>query len=74
MRLKAGGNLINYPGNTSILTAGIVIIKTYWNSVISAPNERYGTIDIKDFYLNTKLTNFEYNYIPRNILPKNIII
>ena len=29
---------------------------------------------MKDFYLNTKLTDFEYIRIPYDILPKDIII
>ena len=74
VKLTTGGNLINYLGKRSTLIVGIVTIKTYWNSVISVSNGRYSTIGIKDFYLNTKLTNFEYMCIPYNILPKNIII
>ena len=31
VRLTAGGNLVDYPGNTSAPTAGIVTIKTHWN-------------------------------------------
>ena len=73
VRLTAGGNLITYPGNTSTLTAGIVTIKTHWNSVISTPNCKYCTIDIKDFYLNSKLESYEYMCIPYDILPQDII-
>ena len=51
--LIAGGNLINYSGNTSTLITGIATIKTYWNSVISKHKNKYSTIDIKDFYLNS---------------------
>ena len=43
VRLIAGGNLVDYPGNTSTPTAGIVTIKTHWNSVVSKPNHKYCT-------------------------------
>ena len=74
VRLTAGGNLIDYPGVTSIPMAGIVTIKTHWNSVISTPNNKYYTIDIKDFYLNSLLESFEYMRILFDILPQDIII
>ena len=74
VRLTAGGNLIEYPGTKSTPTAGIVTIKTHWNSVISTPKDRYCTVDIKDFYLNSLLESYEYMCIPFDILPQDIII
>ena len=57
--LAAGGNLVDYPGNTSTPTAGIITIKTHWNSVVSKLKYKYCTIDIKDFYLNSLLEIYE---------------
>jgi len=71
--LTAGGNLINYPGITSTPTSSIKTIKTHWNSVISTPTSRYCTIDIKDFYLNSKLEEYEYMRLPVDLIPQEII-
>ena len=60
LRLTAEDNLIIYNGTTSILTATIPIFKTHWNSVISTLKAKYLTLDIKDFYLNSKLSMFKY--------------
>ena len=73
VRLTAGGNLINYPGITSTPTSSIKTIKTHWNSVISTPTSRYCTIDIKDFYLNSKLEEYEYMRLPVDLIPQEII-
>ena len=47
-----GGNLISYMGITSTQTVSMTIIKTYWNSVMSAPGTKCTILDIKDFYFN----------------------
>ena len=72
--LAAGGNLIKYPRTTSTLAAGIVTIKTHWNSVISTTNSKYCYINIKDYYLNSLLEAFEYMRILFDILLQDIII
>ena len=73
VRLTAGGNLISYEGTTSTPTAGITTIKTHWNSVISTPNARYATLDIKDFYLNSKLKEYEYMKMHIGLFPIEFI-
>jgi hypothetical protein len=73
VRLTAGGNLIEYPGVTSTPTASIKTIKMHWNSVISTPTSRYCTIDIKDFYLNSKLEEYEYMRLPVDLIPNEIM-
>ncbi len=45
-----GGNLINYPDDCRTPTTDILTIKLLFNSVISIPNAKFMTIDIKDFY------------------------
>eukprot|EP00957_Ditylum_brightwellii_P049896 3782513-Ditylum_brightwellii.AAC.1 len=55
-RLKVGGNLIDYPGNVCTPTADIDSAKLLFNSVVSTPNKKICTIDIKNFYLNTPMT------------------
>ncbi len=50
-----GGNLINYPGDCGTPTAYLLTVKLLLNSVISAENAKFMTIDIKDFYLMTPM-------------------
>ena len=73
VRLTAGGNLIIYNGTTSTPTAAITTIKTHWNSVVSAPRAKYLTLDIKDFYLNSKLDEFEYLRLPFSLFSQEMI-
>ena len=73
VRLTAGGNLISYNGVTSTPTAGITTIKAHWNSVISTPGSKYATIDIKDYYLNSKLKEYEYMRIHISLIPQEFI-
>ena len=73
VRLAVGGNLIIYNGTTSTPTAAIPTIKTHWNSVASNPNAKYLTLDVKDFYLNSKLEEFECMRLPYNLFPKDLI-
>eukprot|EP00978_Attheya_sp_CCMP212_P040157 scaffold216216_cov26-Attheya_sp.AAC.1 len=69
VRLTAGGNLIDYPGNVSTPTANIKTIKTHWNSVGS----KYMCVDIKDFYLNNDMEIYEYIRIPVEMIPEEFI-
>jgi hypothetical protein len=53
--LTVGGNLIDYPGDVSINSAGLTTTKVFFNSVISTPHAKFMGIDLKNFYLNTPL-------------------
>jgi hypothetical protein len=55
-----GGNLINYPGDCGTPTVGILTVKTLFNSIVSTPSAKFMTIDIKDFYLMTPMSHYEY--------------
>jgi hypothetical protein len=59
-RLTVGGDQIEYPGDKSTRTAGLTTAKILINSVISTPGAKFFVIDIKFFYLNTPLGQFEY--------------
>ena len=39
---------------------------------MSTPNAKYGIIDIKDVYLNSKLEDFELVRMPYDIVPQDI--
>ena len=59
-RLVAGGNRVHYPGDVNTPTANLLTLKLLLNSIISTPNAKFMTMDIKDFYLNTPMARFEY--------------
>ena len=45
----------------------------FLNLVISTPEARFMTMDIKDFYLGTPLKCYEYIRLQYDIVPKEII-
>jgi hypothetical protein len=73
VRLTAGGNLIDYPGELTTRTADLTTTKLLWNSVISTQDAKYLCLDIKNFYLGTPLDRFEYMKMPIDIFPQAII-
>jgi hypothetical protein len=68
-----GGNLINYPGDCGTPTADLLTVKLMFNSIISTPNAKFITIDIKDFYLMTPMDRFEYFRMKLELFPQDII-
>jgi hypothetical protein len=72
VRFTVGGNKIDYPGEVSTKTADLATAKILLNSVISTPGARFCAFDIKDFYLNTPMSRFEYMRIPINQIPHTI--
>ena len=64
VRITAGGNIIEYPGELTTRTADLTKSKILWNSVLSTQDTKYMCIDIKNFYLVTPLDIFEYMSIP----------
>jgi hypothetical protein len=48
-------------------------IKLLLNSVVSKPNGRFMTVDVKNFYLSTPLEHPEYMRIPIKLIPQEII-
>jgi len=73
VQITVHGNLISYPGEITTRTADLVTSKMLWNSVLSNKNARYMTVDIKGFYLNTPLDQFQYMRMPIDVLPHHII-
>jgi hypothetical protein len=73
VRLTAGGNLIEYPGELTTRTADLTTTKILWNSVVSTVDARYLCLDIKNFYLGTPMDWFEYMKMPLSIFPQSII-
>ncbi len=72
-RITMGGNLINYPDDCGTSTADLLTVKLMFNSIISTPNAKFMTIDIKDFYLMTPMDRFEYFRMKLELFPQDMI-
>jgi hypothetical protein len=66
-----GGNLINYPEDVGTPTANLLLIKIFFNSVISTPGAKFATADISNFYLMTPLKQPEYAKIKLSDIPED---
>ncbi len=69
VRITAGGNLINYPGELTTKAADLTTSKLMWNSVLSTKGAKYMCLDIKNFYLTAPLDRFEYMKMPISLFP-----
>ena len=72
-RATMGGNLINYPEDVGTPTANLLLIKIFFNSVISTPGAKFATADISNFYLMTPLKRPEYAKIKLSDIPEEVI-
>lgn len=73
VRWTVGGDKVDYPFDVSTKTADLTTAKLIFNSVLSTPNAKFMATDLKDFYLGTPMTRFEYMRIPLFMLPDAII-
>jgi hypothetical protein len=72
-RLTMGEDQIEYPGHESTHTEGLATAKILINSIISTKGIRFLVIDIKNFYLNTPLGQYEYMVTSLTLLPHEAI-
>jgi hypothetical protein len=72
-RLVAGGDRVHYPFDLGTPTANILSNKLLINSVISTPGAKMLTIDIKNFFLYTPMTRYEYMRLKLSDMPEDII-
>ena len=72
-RLTVGGDRINYPEDVGTPTADMLLVKLLLNSVISTKGAKFMTGDIKNFYLNTPLTRYEYVRLRITDIPDEIV-
>ena len=68
-----GGNLVNFPGDCGMPTADLITVKLLLNSIISTPNTKFMTLEIKDFYLMTLMKRYEYFRVKLDLFPQDII-
>ena len=55
-----GGDRVHYPFDAGTPTADLLTVKLLINSIISMPDTRFLTIDIKNFYLCTPMDRYKY--------------
>jgi hypothetical protein len=73
VRVTVGGDKLDYPGITATDTASLTTFKLLINSVISTNGARFLTLDIKDYYYNTPMPEYEYMRIQLDIIPEEVI-
>ena len=69
VRGTIGGDRINYPGEVSASTASLLTVKMLFNAVLSEPDAKFATADIKDYFLMSKLLRSEYMWIDIKMIP-----
>ena len=67
------GNLVNYPGGCGTPTANLLTVKLLLNSIISTPNAKFMTLNLKDLYLMTPMKRYNYFCIKLDLFPQDII-
>jgi hypothetical protein len=73
MHIMMGRNIVNYPDNCGTPTADLLTVKLMFNSIISTPNVKFMTINIKDFYLMTPMDRYKYFRMKLELFPQDII-
>eukprot|EP00804_Cyclotella_cryptica_P023552 CCRYP_018913-RA/>CCRYP_018913-RA protein AED:0.17 eAED:0.19 QI:0/0/0/1/0.25/0/5/0/1080 len=72
-RATVGGNLIKCEDDIGTPTADLLLIKIFFNSVISTPGARFANADLANFYLMTPLKRPEFTKIRLDNLPDEIV-
>ena len=72
-RITAGGDRLEFQGNTSTETAGLETAKMVFNLVVSTPDAKFMTIHIRNMYLNTPLQEYQYVQFNLNMIPQEVI-
>jgi hypothetical protein len=73
VRLTVGGDRLNYSGDVATSTADITTFKILINSTLSTENADMMMMDIKDYYLETPLSRFEYMKMLLSRFPEDIV-
>jgi hypothetical protein len=72
--MTAGGNKLDYPGDASSPAVSMLDAKLHINSTISDAKHgaRYLGLNIKNFYLGTPMSYFQYILVQPSIIPKEV--
>jgi hypothetical protein len=72
-QVTIGGNQICYPGDVDTDAASLELLKLLLNSVLSQKGAHFGSIDLKNFYLNMPMPKPEYICIKILDIPQEFI-
>lgn len=72
VRITAGGNLIQYPGELTTRTADLMTAKILWNSIVSTLGAKFMGIDMKSLYLCTPTDCYKYMKMLLSVFPEHI--
>ena len=73
VRVTVGGDRLDYTGITATQTASLTTTKCLINSTLSTKNAKFMSVDIKDYYYGTIMTEFEYMRMALRDIPNEII-
>jgi hypothetical protein len=68
-----GGNLFNNSSDCGTPTIDLLTVKLLLNSIISTPNAKFMSINIKDVYLKTPMTCYKYFQMKLELFPEDVI-
>jgi hypothetical protein len=68
-----GGDRVHYPFDAGTPTTDLLTIRLLINSVISTPRARFFMMDIKNFYLCTPMTRYEYMQLKLSDMSEEVI-
>jgi hypothetical protein len=68
-----GGNLFNYPNDCGTPILDLLTVKLMLNSIVSTPNAKFMTIDLKDFYLLTPMSRYKFFRLKFELFPQDVI-
>jgi hypothetical protein len=71
--LTVGGDRLNYSGDFATSTADITTLKILINSTLFTNDAAMMMMDIKNYYLGTPLTRFEYMKMLLSRFPEEIV-
>ena len=64
---------MDYNGDSSAPAASLIDSKLIFNSTISTKGAKFLTTDIKYYFLNNPMENFEFMKIPLQLFPQDVI-
>ena len=71
-RITAGGDKLDYDGETSTNSAGLVTVKCHWNSTLSDIEAKYCVADASNMYLESFLKEPQYVLFKLKQIPLSI--
>jgi hypothetical protein len=74
VRMTAGGDKLDYPGDASSPTVSMLDAKVHINSTISdaKTGARHLSLDIKNYYLGTPMDYYQYLRVPPSAIPTEV--